>query len=217
MTGRRVRAGVSDDGQHRNTAFSFFQAEVELTSEGLAAGAGFGTAVAALFFQYLSMLRRAGAQQWVWDENRRLSDMRFRCAAHAQQASSVIWTQAHASRHRGHSADHERLLRPTPGTTCRFKQDHDAMDTVTQLASDMLVYAPHHVLVGGYLHERWDAHLVEQLVSLMAADREGMRLDVQTSDFDALKEAFATTFEARSEPLQAGMRCSSSGAGSYFV
>lgn len=80
---------------------------------------------------------------------------------------------------------------------CRFKQDHDAIDTVTQLASDMRVYAPHHVLVGGYLHDKWDPHLVEQLVSLMAPDREGMRVDVQTSDFDSLKGAFATTFEVR--------------------
>jgi secreted Zn-dependent insulinase-like peptidase len=73
---------VADDGHCRNTAYSLFSVEVDLTGEGLAAGPGFGLAVVALFFEYVAMLRQAGPQKWVWDESRQLNDMRFRCASH---------------------------------------------------------------------------------------------------------------------------------------
>jgi hypothetical protein len=61
----------------------------------------------------------------------------------------------------------------------------------------MRVYQPPHILVGSYLYEVWDPHLVEQLVSLMAPDRPGMRIDVQTSDFGVLQPQFKATFKVR--------------------
>jgi hypothetical protein len=75
------------------------------------------------------------------------------------------------------------------------------MDTVTQLASDMRVYQPHHILVGSYLYETWDPHLIKQLLSLLSPDRPGMRIDVQTSDFGSLHHQFKSTFKACSLPL----------------
>ena len=77
------------------------------------------------------------------------------------------------------------------------------MDTVTQLASDMRVYTPEHLLVGNYLYGTWDANLIKQLLSLMAPDVAGMRIDLQTSEYEQLTQGLDTTFQVR------GMACSS--------
>jgi hypothetical protein len=82
-------------------------------------------------------------------------------------------------------------------TLCRFKQEGDAMESVTSLAADMRVFAPEHILVGNYLYGGWDANLVQQLLSLMAPDVPGLRIDLQTSEYDKLTEGLAGSFEAR--------------------
>jgi hypothetical protein len=69
------------------------------------------------------------------------------------------------------------------------------METATQLAADMLVYAPEHTLVGGYLHSTYDAHLIGQLLALMAPDRDGMRIDVQSSDYERLRSSLEGKFK----------------------
>ena len=80
---------------------------------------------------------------------------------------------------------------------CRFKQEGDALDAATELAANMRVYSPEHTLAGPYLHSKWDPHLVQQLLTLLAADSPGMRVDVQTSDYEQLQEQFAKAFEVR--------------------
>jgi secreted Zn-dependent insulinase-like peptidase len=49
-----------------------------LTEAGLNAGPGLGLAPVGLLFQYLSLLRAAGPQEWVWREIKAISDMKFR-------------------------------------------------------------------------------------------------------------------------------------------
>ena len=71
------------------------------------------------------------------------------------------------------------------------------MDTVTQLASDMRVYTPEHLLVGNYLYGTWDANLIKQLVSLMAPDVAGMRIDLRTSEYEQLTQGLEASFEVR--------------------
>ena len=73
-------AGCDEDGGSRNTAYSLFQVQLTLTTEGRAAGPGFGLAPVGLLFEYLQLLRREGPQAWVWQESKRISDSRFRCA-----------------------------------------------------------------------------------------------------------------------------------------
>jgi hypothetical protein len=74
-------AGSDNDGASRNCAYTFFQVDFTLTSEGLDTGPGFGLAPVGLLFEYIAMLKRHGPQQWVWEETRKLSDMRFRCSS----------------------------------------------------------------------------------------------------------------------------------------
>lgn len=87
---------MDDDGGSRNTAYTFFQVQLTLTTEGLNAGPGFGLAAVGLFFEYMSMLKECGPQQWVWEESRKLSDMRFRCDS---------WTCHNVSTHLGFQSD----------------------------------------------------------------------------------------------------------------
>ena len=75
-----VCAGVDEDGLSRNTAYTLMQVQITLTTEGMAAGPGYGLAPVGLFFEYMRMLKAAGPQRWCWDESRRVSDMRFKCA-----------------------------------------------------------------------------------------------------------------------------------------
>lgn len=69
---------------------------------------------------------------------------------------------------------------------------------MTDLATHMRVYEPEHVLSGPYLYTKWDPHLVQQLLTLLSADSAGMRIDVQTSDYDSMQQQFVKRFEVRS-------------------
>jgi hypothetical protein len=71
-------AGVGGGGQEHNTGYCLFQLELELTTEGLNASPGLGLAAAQLVFDYLAMLKQAGAQAWIWEEMKRLNDMNFK-------------------------------------------------------------------------------------------------------------------------------------------
>ncbi|KAG2444954.1 hypothetical protein HXX76_001690 [Chlamydomonas incerta] len=74
-----IMAGVDEDGYATNSCCSLFGVDVTLTEKGLAAGpGGCGLAVAALVFAFINMLRRAGPQEWVWQEMRAMADMRWR-------------------------------------------------------------------------------------------------------------------------------------------
>ena len=72
-------AGADDEGGSCNTAYTFFQVQFTLTTEGLNAEPGRGLAPVGLLFEYIELLKQEGPQRWVWDESRRVSDMRFRC------------------------------------------------------------------------------------------------------------------------------------------
>ena len=78
------------------------------------------------------------------------------------------------------------------------------METATQLAADMRVYAPEHTLVGNYLYSKFDANLISQLTSLMAPDRAGIRIDVQTSEYERLTEGLSDSFEVHPASASAG-------------
>lgn len=47
-----------------------------------------------------------------------------------------------------------------PPSCCRFQEEEDASDYVTQLSTDLHMYPPQHVLVGPYLHQHFDPELV---------------------------------------------------------
>jgi secreted Zn-dependent insulinase-like peptidase len=79
----------------------------------------------------------------------------------------------------------------------RFQEEQDATETVTQLASEMRVFSPQHILVGSYLYGKWDASLIQQLMSLMSPDSKGMRIDLQSSEYNAICERVPGTFEVR--------------------
>ena len=72
--------GVGGGGQEQNTGYFLFQLEIELTLEGLNAAPGLGLAAAELLFAYITMLKKAGPQKWIWDEMKGLNDCNFRCA-----------------------------------------------------------------------------------------------------------------------------------------
>jgi secreted Zn-dependent insulinase-like peptidase len=80
---------------------------------------------------------------------------------------------------------------------CRFQDEEDSMDTVSGLAAAMFCYRPEHVLSGAYLHEEWDPALVQQIGEALSAKSDGMRVDLQTSGFENLRDQFKATFEVR--------------------
>jgi secreted Zn-dependent insulinase-like peptidase len=85
-------AGVSD----QTSAGWLFDVSVTLTEAGLAAAPGGGLAAAGLVFEYLGMLRAAGAQRWAWDEMALIAGMKFRfqeeedAAEYAAQVASDL-------------------------------------------------------------------------------------------------------------------------------
>ena len=83
------------------------------------------------------------------------------------------------------------------GAVYRFKQEHDAMDTVTNIAAGMLTAAPEHILSWPFLHEEWDEALVARIGGGLAAAAPGFRLDLQSSASAELQPRFREAFEVR--------------------
>eukprot|EP00892_Ulva_mutabilis_P011819 jgi/Ulvmu1/9009/UM005_0100.1 len=77
----------------------------------------------------------------------------------------------------------------------RFKQDHDAMDTVTNLVSGMLTCEPEHILSWLYMYEEWDEELVRAIGRGLAAGVDGFTVDLQSSSFELLQAPFKQRFE----------------------
>lgn len=69
------------------------------------------------------------------------------------------------------------------------------MDTVSELASSLFSYRPEHVLSGAYLYEEWDEALITRVGAGLSARSDGMRVDLQTSEFTKLRALFEKTFE----------------------
>ncbi|KAL0048825.1 hypothetical protein WJX82_000128 [Trebouxia sp. C0006] len=75
-----LSAGVGESGYDRNTAAYVFEVHITLTEAGLNAEPGNGLAPMGLLFQFLSLLKEAGPQQWVFDELANIAQMRFKFA-----------------------------------------------------------------------------------------------------------------------------------------
>lgn len=69
------------------------------------------------------------------------------------------------------------------------------MDTVSDLAASLFCYRPEHVMNGGYLYEEWDSALVEKIGAALSTKANGLRVDLQTSEFASLCPLFKETFE----------------------
>lgn len=69
------------------------------------------------------------------------------------------------------------------------------MDTVSFLAANLFCYRPEHVLSGAYLFDKWDPALVETIGESLSSQADGMRIDLQTSQYSELTPLFKTTFE----------------------
>ncbi len=66
-------AGVAD----QTTAFWLFEVTITLTEQGLHAGAGFGLSAVQALFGYLDMLRSYGPKEWIWDEMKSISRIKW--------------------------------------------------------------------------------------------------------------------------------------------
>jgi hypothetical protein len=69
------------------------------------------------------------------------------------------------------------------------------MDTVENLAASLFCYRPEHVLCGAYLYEEWDSALVQRVGEALSAKSDGVRVDLQTSEFHNLSSHFKETFK----------------------
>lgn len=67
----------------------------------------------------------------------------------------------------------------------RFQEEEDAADYVTQLATDLHIYPPEHVLIGPYHHDDFDGDLINELLGIMSPS--AARLDVQTKAYEQCK------------------------------
>ncbi|GAB4823775.1 hypothetical protein N2152v2_010821 [Parachlorella kessleri] len=170
--------GVSD----QSTVAWLFTITITLTEAGLSEGLGCGLGCIRLMFEYLSMLRHAGPQEWAYREMATIAGMKF-----------------------------------------KFQEEEDASDYVTQLATDLHIYPPHHVLLGPYLHQEFDPALshyprrmtltplleradvsrhvpltmplqISKLLGMMTP--AAVRLDLQTSAFERCADAVAAAVPA---------------------
>lgn len=69
------------------------------------------------------------------------------------------------------------------------------MDTVSDLAASMFCYRPEHVMSGGYVYEEWDPALVQRVGEALSVTSDGLRVDLQTSEFANASGVFKETFE----------------------
>lgn len=73
-----VCAGVEEDGHSQNTCCHLFSITITLTEAGLAAQGGMGLAAIGLVFEYLNLLSSSGPQEWIWQEQKAIHEMKFR-------------------------------------------------------------------------------------------------------------------------------------------
>jgi nardilysin len=88
-------AGVSEGGHERSSAAWLFTVGVTLTDAGLAAWRD----VAALVFQYTSLLRDSGPQEWIFAELAAIKNMEFRFAEEEDASEYVTRLAAAAERY----------------------------------------------------------------------------------------------------------------------
>jgi nardilysin len=88
-------AGVAEGGHERSTAAWLFTVGVTLTDAGVAAWRD----VAALVFQYCSLLRASGPQQWIFAELAAIKNMEFRFAEEEDASEYVTRLAAGAERY----------------------------------------------------------------------------------------------------------------------
>ena len=69
------------------------------------------------------------------------------------------------------------------------------METVSDLAASLFCYRPEHALNGAYLYEEWDEALITRVGAALSAQSDGLRLDLQTSEFANLCPLFKDTFQ----------------------
>ena len=54
----------------------------------------------------------------------------------------------------------------------RFADEEESCDYVSRLAADMPMYAPEHVLSGGYIYQQWRPELVPSRFSVLTRASE---------------------------------------------
>ena len=98
----RISAGVGAGGLADTSCAALFTATIKLTDEGYEKVDD----VVALFFQYVAMMKKTGAQDWSWNENRALRGIEFRFK---EEESAADYTEGIAMTMRRYS--HEDVLR----------------------------------------------------------------------------------------------------------
>ena len=78
-------AGTSEN----TSAFAFFEVTITLTQSGLDAAPGMGLACIKVLFEYLSMLKNSGPQEWVFNEIAAINAMRFKFWEETDAADTV--------------------------------------------------------------------------------------------------------------------------------
>ncbi|KAK9727334.1 hypothetical protein RND81_05G274200 [Saponaria officinalis] len=63
----------------------------------------------------------------------------------------------------------------------RFIEEQPQDDYAVELAENLLLYSPEHVIYGGYTYEDWDAQRIESLLSLFTP--KNMRIDILSKSF----------------------------------
>ncbi|GMH33878.1 hypothetical protein BSKO_01712 [Bryopsis sp. KO-2023] len=77
----------------------------------------------------------------------------------------------------------------------RFQEEGDAADYVTRLSTAPFYFDSEHTLNSSYIYEDWDPELVEDTLSRMDANAIGLRIDLQTKQFEESKELAKKVFD----------------------
>jgi hypothetical protein len=87
------------------------------------------------------------------------------------------------------------VIRTSVTGAYRFREDHESLEEVSTLSANLLTYKVEHALSGEFLYEKWDAALLKQVGSLLSAKADGLRIDLQTSEFETLLPLFHQVFQ----------------------
>jgi hypothetical protein len=80
---------------------------------------------------------------------------------------------------------------------CRFQDGEEGAGMVADLAEAMFYYRPEDVLSEAYVYEEWDPSLIQRVGEALSATSDGIRMDLQTSEYQSLSDEFKATFMVR--------------------
>lgn len=136
--------------------FSFFDIDIELTVDGLA----HVDDVLVHVFEYISLLRDSGAQEWIVEELRRIGELHFRCARAPVR-----------HRLRLRCSGDGLIIKPGLARRVRYKDKDSYPSTyASQLADNMHLYEPELVVYGPEVIRRFDRDMIVRLIHLLRPD-----------------------------------------------